>query len=81
MKIVIYTKYDCPWCTKAKNLLRGYNLPFQEIMVGVPKFTVADFKEKFDSLGITSVPQIYIDDQLIGGYNELAGELDNQIGS
>jgi glutaredoxin 3 len=68
-KVVIYTKARCPYCVAAKNLFAAKGVPFEEIYLeGKP--------EEFDALkkrtGMMTVPQIFINDQLIGGYTDTA---------
>ena len=70
MKIVIYSKPNCTFCTKSKSLLNNLKLPFEEKMFGT------DFKttdELFEAIGkqVRTMPQIMIDDKLVGGYNQL----------
>ena len=70
MKIQIYSKPNCVYCTKAKGLMDKLNLPYEEKMFG------KDFKtpeELFEAVGkqVRTMPQIKIDDVLIGGYNQL----------
>jgi len=78
MKIIVYTKVPCPYCVQAKNLLSTKGLSFEEIdLTNKPQELVA-LKEKS---GLRTVPQIFINDQLIGGFSELyelnqKGELD-----
>lgn len=75
MEIIIYTTKECPYCRAAKDLLRGKNLAFKEI-------DVTD-DEAFDRLvketGRKTVPQIFIDGKLIGGFQELR-QLDEKGG-
>ena len=70
MAIVIYSKPNCIYCDKAKALVKGLNLNYEEKMFG------KDFKtpdELFEAVGkqVRTMPQIIIDDKHIGGYNEL----------
>lgn len=77
-KVIIYTKSRCPYCVAAKNLFESKGVPFEEIyMEGRP--------EEYEALkartGMMTVPQIFVNDQLIGGYTDLAaldraGQLD-----
>lgn len=67
--VEIYTKDYCPFCTKAKMLLEQLNVDFQEIDLSVSP-------EKYDELqvrrpGARTVPQIFINDQGIGGCDDL----------
>ena len=70
MTIVIYSKPNCIYCDKAKALVKGLDLNYEEKMFG------KDFKsveELYEAVGkqVRTMPQIKIDGQLIGGYNQL----------
>lgn len=78
-KIELYTKMTCPYCVRAKALLKAKGVTFtdHDITMGGPKR--AEMLER--SNGRTTVPQIFIDDRHIGGCDELvaldkAGGLD-----
>jgi glutaredoxin 3 len=78
-KIEIYTQLFCPYCARALKLLRGKNVEFQEI--DAPSGSEARKAATERSGGKTSVPQIFIDGQAIGGCDDLvaldrAGKLD-----
>lgn len=69
MKVEIYTKNNCIWCDRAKLLLDSKNIQFKEIDLSDDQK-----REKFyNSIGenVKTVPQIYIDDLRIGGYQDL----------
>ena len=77
-KVVIYSKNYCPFCVRAKSLFDSKGVSYEEIMVDSDPQMFADLKAK---TGMMTVPQIFIDDKLVGGYTELAeldgkGELD-----
>jgi glutaredoxin len=70
MKITIYSKPNCIYCDKSKALLKGLDLSYEEKMFG------KDFKspeELYEAVGkqVRTMPQIVIDDVLVGGYNQL----------
>jgi glutaredoxin len=68
MSFTIYTKDDCPWCDKAKNLLRSFNLNYIEHKLGDNLLR----EEFIDQFGDNSTfPKIFHDDDLIGGYSDL----------
>jgi thioredoxin reductase (NADPH) len=76
--IVIYTKASCPYCDQAKHLLRAKGQTFTEIDVEAEP---AQREEMVERSSRTSVPQIFIGDRHVGGFDELAeldrkGELD-----
>ncbi len=68
-KVEIYTKFYCPYCVRAKSLLKDKGTEFEEfeISMGGPKRT--EMLER--SNGSTTVPQIFIDGQHIGGCDDL----------
>jgi glutaredoxin 3 len=76
--IKIYTTTYCPYCVRAKSLLKSKAIPYEEIDVT----TDHDLRERMvvDS-GRRTVPQIFIGGRSIGGFEELkalneTGELD-----
>jgi glutaredoxin 3 len=68
-KVEIYTTSYCPFCTRAKALLRSKGVTFEEIDVGGDP----ELREKMIELagGRRTVPEIFINGQIIGGYDEL----------
>ncbi len=76
-KVVIYTSSLCGFCYKAKSLLKRKNILFDEINVDI------NYEKKKEMInrsnGRTSVPQIFFDDQHIGGCDELH-KLDQENG-
>ena len=73
----------CPFCVRAKQLLKSKDVPFQDIDVSFDRLTRTSMTQR--SGGATSVPQIFFDDKLIGGCDELyaleaKGELDALLG-
>lgn len=77
-QVTIYTTKTCPYCIQAKALLSKKNIPYTEI----PVDNDPDLREKVQGLsGLRTVPQIFIDEKSIGGYDALErmvrlGELD-----
>lgn len=69
MDIQVYGKAGCIFCDKAKAYLDGLNLPFEYIDINEDFEAAFEFKEKFGNF--KTVPQIVVDNELIGGYNEL----------
>ncbi len=80
-KIIIYTTENCPYCQMAKELLKARGQTFEEIRVDI------DDSKREEMMRLSNqrtVPQIFIDDQAIGGYDDLArlsksGKLDDLI--
>jgi glutaredoxin 3 len=70
-KVQVYTTIYCPFCTRAKTLLKNKGVAFEEIDV-----TNDDqLRQKMVALsgGRRTVPEIFINDKIIGGYDELRG--------
>lgn len=68
MKIELYTRDDCFWCVKAKEILRENHLHYTEYKIG-QELTREEFKEKFPEQ--RTVPYIFVDSKPIGGYDNL----------
>lgn len=73
-KVVVYTTEYCPYCVRAKALLQRKGVPFEEIDVGNDD---AQREYMIRASGRRTVPQIFIDGNPVGGYDELAA-LDRQ---
>ena len=77
--ITIYTKDWCPYCSAAKDLLRGKGAAFQEINIMGDPARRSEMVSR--SGGRSTVPQIFIDGRHVGGCDDLyaldkRGELD-----
>lgn len=68
-KIEVYSTAVCPYCVSAKNLLKSKGLEWTEIRID----TDASQRETMlkRSGGRRSVPQIFVNDQHVGGYDDL----------
>ncbi|KTE30868.1 MULTISPECIES: glutaredoxin 3 [unclassified Sphingopyxis] len=83
-KIEVFTKFFCPYCTRAKALLDGKGAEYQEIDVTMDR---AGFEAMVERAGgRRTVPQIFIDGKHIGGSDDLAaidarGGLDPLLGT
>ncbi len=73
--VILYSTIMCPYCFAAKNLLKKKGAPIEEIDVTMNPIKRAAMSEK--SGGQTSVPQIFIDNLHVGGFDELV-DLDRQ---
>ncbi len=77
--ITIYSNMLCPFCTRAKRLLKDKAVPYTEIDLMQEPLRRREMIEKAG--GRTSVPQIFIGETHVGGCDELyaleaAGKLD-----
>ena len=69
-KIVVYTMNFCPYCDRAKALLKQKGLPFEEIRLAEEDDAAWDELEKRS--GMKTMPQIFAGEDLIGGFSDLA---------
>ena len=81
-KIEIYTAMACPFCSRAVKLLTTKNIAFEEIDVTLSSAKRQAMQSR--ATGRTSVPQIFINDNHIGGCDDLfaldqAGHLDKLL--
>ena len=81
-KVEVYTTPMCPYCSRAKRLLDSKNVDYIEINLWSERARRQEMLERTE--GRTSVPQIFIDGQGIGGSDELAaleqsGQLDRLL--
>ena len=74
---IIWSKYHCPYCDRARVLLNLHNIKIEERKIG-DGWTREELLEEIPTA--RSVPQILIDGQYIGGYNELEKFLNQQRG-
>lgn len=73
MSIIIWSKAGCGYCEAAKNLLTQRGLTFEERKIDGVSWTREQLLEAVPDA--RTVPQIFIDGELIGGYTELAKTL------
>lgn len=71
--MIIFTKPDCPYCVKAKELLNSHGLFYEEKVVGVD-ISSEEYRNMMP--GFTTVPGIYDRGWFIGGYSELVQYLE-----
>ena len=82
-KIEIYGTEYCGYCTAARRLLTKKGLDYEDILVSTNAEALAEMQERS---GGTSVPQVFINHQAIGGFDELyeleeSGDLDKLLGT
>ena len=75
--VTIYTKVNCPYCDRAKALLKLKNIEFEEINLN----NKPEIREWLKNQGHRTVPQLYIGDQLLveGGFQGLAALTDQEL--
>ena len=74
MSVIVYTRDLCGYCDAAKNLLRTMNVRFDEAKIGtdVTREELLEVAPK-----AKTVPQIVINQKLIGGYDDLCAYIEN----
>lgn len=82
-KVVIYTTRVCPYCVRAKQLFQQLNVAYEEIDVSNDQETRLALVER---TGQRTVPQIFINDQSVGGFDDVyklhtQGKLDALLNS
>lgn len=81
MSVVIYSSNYCPFCFRAKSLLKSKGVAFEERLVdGAPELR----QEMMTAAGRHTVPQIWIGEHHVGGCDDLfsldrQGELDRLL--
>lgn len=78
-KVEIYSSNMCPYCVRAKSLLESKGAEYTEYNISTDPKIIIEMLERTN--GLKSIPQIFINDQHIGGSDELhelssKGELD-----
>jgi glutaredoxin len=76
MKAVIWSKYHCPYCDQAKALLEQQGIEYEERKIG-DGFTKEELLQAVPNA--RTVPQILIDNQLIGGFTDLQKYLKEHV--
>ena len=76
MTAVLWSKYFCPYCDQAKALLKSKGIQFEEKKIG-DGYTKEELLEAVPTA--RTVPQIFIDGELVGGFTELKKKLTESI--
>jgi glutaredoxin 3 len=69
-RVEIYTKFLCPYCSRAKKLLDGKGVRYEEYEISMDPDKRQEMIRRAD--GRTTVPQIFIDESHVGGFDDLA---------
>ena len=76
MKAIVWSKTPCPYCDQAKALLKQRGIEYEERNITEGTWTREQLLEAVPNA--RTVPQIFLGEQLIGGFNELRQHLQNQ---
>lgn len=79
--VIVYSSAHCPYCVMAKQLLQRKGVAFEEIRVDLEPAKREEMMQKSKQ---RTVPQIFINDQAVGGYTDLlaidrANKLDQML--
>ena len=74
MKVLIYTKDNCIWCDRAKILLDSKKISYNEVDLSDDSERLKFYEKIGDN--VKKVPQVFIDDKRIGGFQDLKVFLD-----
>ena len=74
MKAIVWSKYNCPYCDQAKALLKMKGIQFEEKKIG-DGYTKEELLEAVPTA--RTVPQIFLGEELVGGFTELKKRLEN----
>lgn len=69
MKVIIWSKDQCAFCDQAKRLLESKGIDYEERNINRGPWTKEQLLEAVPQA--RSVPQIFVDDEYVGGFNEL----------
>lgn len=80
--VVVYSTAICPYCVRAKALLKRKGVDYEERMIDNDRALMREMMERSQR---RTVPQIFIGDHHVGGYDDMAeldslGELDRLLG-
>ena len=73
MKATVWSKNQCPYCVMAKNLLRSNGVEYEERNISEGPWTKEQLLEAVPHA--RTLPQIILDGNLIGGYDQLKKKL------
>ena len=82
-QVKLYTTDFCPFCVNAKRLLQSKGADYEEINLSTQPDELVALKNK---TGMRTVPQIFIGEEFVGGFQELSkldsdGKLDGMLKS
>ena len=68
-RVTVYTRRFCGYCTAALRLLRDEGVPFEHIDMSGDRAGMRELKARS---GHHTMPQVFLDGELVGGYDELS---------
>ena len=79
-KVTIYGRTSCGFCTGARRLCEVRNLPHEWVDMVEQGLSKEDLAE-FTGSPVRTVPQIFVDGEHIGGFDEFSDYVENHLGS
>jgi glutaredoxin 3 len=73
MRAIVWSKDACPFCDQAKNLLKMRGVDYEERNISQGPWTREQLLEAVPTA--RTLPQIFLDDQHVGGFTELRAKL------
>lgn len=72
MSVIVHTKSNCSYCTKAKEFLKDLGVKYRETYYDPENADYEDMKNRLvEKTNHRTFPQIFIGDYFLGGYTEL----------
>ena len=71
-KVTVYTTTYCPFCVRAKDLLKRRGISFEEIQLSEDDDQAWD--DLYQRSKMQTAPQIFVDGKILGGFTELAAQ-------
>lgn len=68
-EVVVYSKVPCPYCVMVERLLQARGIEYEKIDLTGDTVGISNLSAR---TGMFTLPQVFIDGQLIGGYTETA---------
>lgn len=68
-EVVVYSKVPCPYCVQVERLLQARGIEYEKIDLTGDTAAIADLSSR---TGMFTLPQVFVDGTLIGGYTETA---------
>jgi glutaredoxin 3 len=75
MKAIVWSKDQCPYCVQAKSLLESKGIEYEERNIMQGTYTKEQLLEAVPTA--RALPQIFLDEEYVGGFNELRKKLND----
>ena len=79
MEVTIYTKSNCPFCEKAKAWFTQHGIGYTQVVLDDEERRLAFYQRVSNGKEVRSMPQIWINDEHVGTYNDLMAISDKLV--